>query len=291
MSTHHSFKLAGVMGWPIAHSRSPTIHNYWIKQHGLNGAYVLLPTDPANLKDALTGLSALGFAGCNLTIPHKVMALALIDSMGGNVHASARRIGAVNTIVVEADSTLSGFNTDGFGYIQSLIDAKPDWRADAGPALVVGAGGAARAVVVSLAEQGAKDIRICNRTDSHATDLATEFAADFVQNLGSTITAIPWAQRHDAVADVALLVNTTSQGMGSNPALDLNLAKLPVAALVSDIVYVPLETPLLAAAKARGNPTAGGLGMLLHQARPAFKAWFGVMPEVTTELLAAVKGA
>jgi shikimate dehydrogenase len=284
MSTHHPFKLAGVMGWPIAHSRSPTIHNYWIKQLGLNGAYVLLPTDPVNLEDALKGLSALGFAGCNLTIPHKVMALALIDSMDGKVDASARRIGAVNTVVVEADGTLSGFNTDGFGYIQSLMDAKPDWRADAGSAMVMGAGGAARAVVVSLAEQGAKDIRICNRTDSHAIDLAAEFAADFAQNLGSKISAVPWAQRHDAVADVALLVNTTSQGMGSNPALDLNLSKLPVSALVSDIVYVPLETPLLAAAKARGNPTAGGLGMLLHQARPAFKAWFGVMPEVTTEL-------
>lgn len=285
MSSHPPFKLAGIMGWPVAHSRSPSIHNHWIKEHGLNGAYVLLPTDPANLKDALKGLSALGFAGCNLTIPHKVMALPLVD----RINDTARRMGAINTIVVEADGSLSGFNNDGFGYIQSLLDAQPDWRADAGPALVMGAGGAARAVIVSLAEHGAKDIRVCNRTDSHAQDLATEFSADFAQNLGTTITAIPWAQRHDAVEGVALLVNTTSQGMGSNPALDLDLTHLPVTALVSDVVYIPLETPLLAAARARGNPVAGGLGMLLNQARPAFKSWFGVMPEVTTELLQAVK--
>ncbi|MDO8457631.1 MAG: shikimate dehydrogenase [Burkholderiaceae bacterium] len=284
MSSHPPFKLAGIMGWPVAHSRSPSIHNHWIKEHGLNGAYVLLPVDPANLKDALKGLSALGFAGCNLTLPHKVMALPLVD----RINDTARRMGAVNTIVVEADGSLSGFNNDGFGYIQSLLDAQPDWRADAGPALVMGAGGAARAVIVSLAERGAKDIRVCNRTDSHAQDLATEFSADFAQNLGTTITAIPWAQRHDAVQGVALLVNTTSQGMGSNPALDLDLAKLPVTALVSDVVYIPMETPLLAAAKARGNPTAGGLGMLLNQARPAFKSWFGVMPEVTPALMQTV---
>ena len=283
--SHSAFKLAGIMGWPVAHSRSPSIHNYWIKQHGLNGSYVLLPTDPANLKDALKGLSVLGFAGCNLTIPHKVMALPLVD----RINDTARRMGAINTIVVEADGSLSGFNNDGFGYIQSLLDAKPDWQADAGPVLVMGSGGAARAVIVSLAEKGAKDIRVCNRTDSSAADLAAEFAADFAQNLGTKIAAVSWAQRHDAVEDVALLVNTTSQGMGSNPALNLNLDKLPVTALVSDVVYIPLETPLLKAAKARGNPTAGGLGMLLHQARPAFQSWFGVMPEVTPELLVAVK--
>jgi shikimate dehydrogenase len=284
MSSHPPFKLAGIMGWPVAHSRSPSIHNHWIKEHGLNGAYVLLPVDPANLKDALKGLSALGFAGCNLTLPHKVMALPLVD----RIDDTARRMGAINTIVVEADGRLSGFNNDGFGYIQSLLDAQPDWRADAGAHHKGGAGGAARAVIVSLAERGAKDIRVCNRTDSHAQDLVKEFSADFAQNLGASITATPWAQRHDAVADVALLVNTTSQGMGSNPALDLDLAKLPLTALVSDVVYIPMETPLLAAAKARGNPTAGGLGMLLNQARPAFKSWFGVMPEVTPALMQAV---
>ena len=184
-----TFKLAGVMGWPIAHSRSPSIHNHWIQQHGLNGAYVLLPVNPANLQDALKGLSALGFAGCNLTIPHKVMALSLVD----RIDATARRMGAINTIVVEADGSLSGYNNDGFGYIQSLRDAYPQWRADAGPVLVMGAGGAARAVIVSLAEQGAKDIRICNRTASSAHALATEFTTEFV--IGS-ITASSFGVRH-----------------------------------------------------------------------------------------------
>ena len=284
MSTQLTFKLAGVMGWPIAHSRSPSIHNHWIQQHGLNGAYVLLPVDPANLQAALKGLSALGFAGCNLTIPHKVMALSLVD----RIDATARRMGAINTIVVEADGSLSGYNNDGYGYIQSLRDAYPQWRADAGPVLVMGAGGAARAVIVSLAEQGAKDIRICNRTASSAHALATEFTTEFAHATdavkGAVVTAVPWEKRNDAVADVALLVNTTSQGMGSNPPLDLSLDKLQKQALVSDIVYIPQETPLLKDAKARGNPTAGGLGMLLHQARPAFNAWFGVMPEVTPAL-------
>ena len=261
MSTQPTFKLAGVMGWPIAHSRSPSIHNHWIQQHGLNGAYVLLPVDPANLQAALKGLSALGFVGCNLTIPHKVMALSLVD----RIDATARRMGAINTIVVEADGSLSGYNNDGFGYIQSLRDAHQEWRADAGPVLVMGAGGAARAVIVSLAEQGAKDIRICNRTASSAHALATEFTTEFAHASdavkGAMVTAVPWEKRHDAVAEVMLLVNTTSQGMGSNPALDLSLDQLPLQALVSDIVYIPQETPLLKAAKARGNPTAGGLGM------------------------------
>ena len=276
------------MGWPVTHSRSPAIHNHWIQEHGLNGRYVYLPVNPANpedLKAALKGLSVMCFAGCNLTLPHKVMALPMVDRLD----ATAKRMGAINTIVVEADGTLSGYNNDGFGFIQSLLVSRPDWQANAGPALIMGAGGAARAVVVSLAEQGAKDIRICNRTDSSAADLAAEFATDFAQNLGAKIAAVPWAQRHDAVEGIALLVNTTSQGMGSNPALDLHLAKLPKTALVSDVVYIPMETPLLKAAKARGNSTAGGLNMLLHQARPAFHKWFGVLPEVTPELTKQVE--
>ena len=288
MSSKLPFKLAGIMGWPVTHSRSPAIHNHWIEQHGLNGRYVYLPVNPANpddLKAALKGLSVMGFAGCNLTLPHKVMALPMVDRLD----ATAKRMGAINTIVVETDGTLSGCNNDGYGYIQSLLVAKPDWQPDAGPALIMGAGGAARAVVVSLAEKGAKDIRICNRTDSHTEALVANFKDDFAQNLGTTLTAVPWAQRHAALADVALLINTTSQGMGSNPALDINLDLLPTTALVSDVVYIPMETPLLKAAKARGNPTAGGLNMLLHQARPAFHKWFGVLPEVTPELMKIVE--
>ncbi len=288
MSTQAPFKLAGIMGWPVGHSRSPSIHNHWIKKHELNGAYVYLPVNPANpddLKAALKGLSVMGFAGCNLTLPHKVMALPMVDRLD----ATAKRMGAINTIVVEADGTLSGYNNDGYGYIQSLLVAKPDWEPSVGPALIMGAGGAARAVLVSLAEKGVKDIRICNRTESHAHDLVAAFKDDFAQNLGTKLTAVAWDQRHQAVVDVALFVNTTSQGMGSNPPLDIDLDLLPTTALVSDVVYIPMETPLLKAAKARGNPTAGGLNMLLHQARPAFHKWFGVLPEVTPELVKIVE--
>ena len=272
MAEAKKFGLAGVMGWPVSHSRSPKLHNYWLNHYGLPGAYVLLPVDPARLSVALPGLAALGFAGCNITIPHKVTAMQLVD----RVDPIARRIGAINTIVVESDGSLSGCNNDGFGYIQSLLDAQPDWRADAGPVTVLGAGGAARAVIASLAERGAREIRLANRTAQRARDLAREF--------GAPVAAISWDERHDALADVALLVNTTSQGMTGQPALELSLDRLPARALVSDVIYVPLETPLLAAARQRGNPTVNGLGMLLNQARPAFKAWFGVMPEITPEL-------
>jgi shikimate dehydrogenase len=188
----------------------------------------------------------------------------------------AARIGAINTIVVEADGTLVGYNNDAYGYIQSLLDAQPDWRADAGPITVLGAGGAARAILVALAERGAKEIRLCNRSLDKAQALAAEF--------GAPIKAVPWEQRADALDGCALLVNTTSLGMKGQEPLELSLEKLPSRALVSDIIYVPLETPLLAAARQRGNPTVNGLGMLLNQARPAFERWFGVMPEITPEL-------
>ena len=277
MAEAKKFGLAGVMGWPVSHSRSPTLHNYWIKHYGLTGSYVLLPVDPVRLPAAIAGLPALGFAGCNVTIPHKIEAMKLMS----RVDPVAKRIGAINTIVVEADGSLSGYNNDGFGYIQSLLDAQPNWRADAGPVTVLGAGGAARAVIVSLAERGAKEIRLANRTPGKAEDLAREF--------GGPVKAIAWEQRHDALADVALLVNTTSQGMTGQPALDISLEKLPARALVSDVIYVPLETPLLAAARRRGNATVNGLGMLLNQARPAFNAWFVILPAITPELRQAIE--
>ena len=268
----HTFGLAGVMGWPVAHSRSPLIHNYWLQKYGRAGSYVQLAVQPDQLPVALSGLAALGFKGCNITIPHKVDVLGLIHSADAN----ARRVGAVNTVVVQPDGSLKGMNTDGYGYIQSLLDAQPGWRADTGPVVVLGAGGAARAVVLALADQGAKEIRLINRTPDKAEAMAAEF--------GAPVKAVPWEQRHAALGGAALLVNTTSQGMHGNLPLDLDMSALPATALVSDIIYVPLETPLLQAAKARGNPTVGGLGMLLHQARPAFEAWFGVLPDVTPEL-------
>ena len=275
--TQQTFGLAGVMGWPVAHSRSPQIHNYWLQKYGIKGTYVQLAVQPGDLAVALPGLSALGFRACNITIPHKVDALKLVHE----VDANAQRVGAINTIVVQADGSLKGMNTDGFGYIQSLLDAQPDWNAGTGPVTVLGAGGAARVIVLALADRGARDIRLLNRAEGKAKALATEF--------GGPVKALPWNERHAALADVALLVNTTSQGMHGNPPLELTLDALPKHALVSDVIYVPLETPLLAAARKRGNHTVNGLGMLLNQARPAFEAWFGVMPNLTPELKQAIE--
>lgn len=271
------FVLAGVMGWPVAHSRSPVIHKHWIAKHGLKGSYVQLPVQPENLEDAIRGLKALGFAGCNVTVPHKVQAMALMDEL----HPVARRMQAINTIVVREDGSLYGMNNDGAGYVQSLRDADPAWRGDAGPVLLLGAGGAARAIVVALLDEGAPEIRICNRTRDKAQVLAEEF--------GPLVKVVDWAEREDAQAGVSLLVNSTTLGMHGQSPLELRLDALPAQALVSDAIYIPLETPLLAAARVRGHRTVNGLGMLLNQARPAFKAWFGVMPEITPELRAAIQ--
>jgi shikimate dehydrogenase len=277
MSTPSGFGLAGIIGMPVVHSRSPVIHNFWLNAHGIRGAYVPLAVAPERLKDALPGLVALGFRGCNVTMPHKQTAMALLD----RVNDTAQRIGAVNTIVVEADGTLSGFNNDGNGFVQSLRDTKPDWRADAGPILLLGAGGAARAVVVALLENGARQIRIANRTPAKAQAIAREF--------GPAVTALAWAERNAAMADLALLVNCTDQGMIGKPALDVDLARLAASTLVADLIYTPLETPFLAEARSRGCVTVNGLGLLLNQARLAFKAWFGVLPDVTPELLKGIE--
>jgi shikimate dehydrogenase len=277
MSAPSGFGLAGVMGMPVAHSRSPTIHNFWLNAHGIRGAYVPLAVRPERLKEALSGLVALGFRGCNVTMPHKQTAMAVLD----RINETARRIGAVNTIVVEEDGTLSGFNNDGNGFVQSLRDARPGWQADAGPILLLGAGGSARAVVVALLENGARQIRIANRTAEKALAIAEEF--------GPAVTTIPWIGRGAAVADVALLVNCTDQGMVGKPALDIDLTRLAPGTLVADLIYTPLETPFLADARMRGCVTVNGLGLLLNQARLAFKAWFGVLPDVTPELLKAVQ--
>ncbi|HEX7969457.1 MAG TPA: shikimate dehydrogenase [Stellaceae bacterium] len=269
-------KRAGVMGWPVEHSRSPVLHGFWLKQYNIDGEYVLLPVRPEELATALRGLAARGFAGCNLTIPHKEAALAIVD----RVDATARRIGAVNTVIVRSEGSLEGRNTDAFGFYSNLKTALPNWCADAGPAVVLGAGGGGRAVVAALLDNGAPEVRLVNRHRDRAAALAAA--------LGGRIEVVDWARREDALAGAALLVNTTSLGMAGQPPLDLALDALPAHAAVNDIVYVPMETPLLAAARKRGNPVVDGLGMLLHQARPGFAAWFGVMPEVTPALRQAV---
>jgi shikimate dehydrogenase len=269
-------RLAGIMGWPVAHSLSPRLHGHWLRRHGIDGAYVPLPVLPERLEQALRTLPTLGFAGVNLTIPHKEAAVSLVDRLA----PAAARIGAVNTVVVEPDGTLTGDNTDGFGFVAALSESGVGWQATAGPAIVLGAGGAARAVAVALLDAGAPEVRLLNRTPERAHALTAE--------LGGPIHAVAWAERAEALMDAALLVNTTSLGMHGQPPLVLALDALPRTALVTDVVYTPPITALLAAARARGNPVVDGLGMLLHQARPGFRAWFGVEPVVDDDLRAAV---
>jgi len=271
------FLLAGVMGWPIMHSRSPMLHNYWFRQHGLAGTYVPLAIRPEGLAAALRALHPLGFAGCNLTIPHKQEAMKIVDE----VDALAKAIGAISCVVVRPDGSLFGTNNDCFGFIHNLKQEQPGWRADAGPVAVIGAGGGSRAVCYGLAREGAKEIRLVNRTLARSKDIADAF--------GGPIKALPWEERHAALNGAALVVNTTSCGMVGQPALDLKLDKLPKSALAADIIYIPLETPFLTAARQHGNRTVNGLGMLLNQGRPAWKAWFGIEPEVTAELRAMVE--
>lgn len=272
MSHDARFHLAGLMGFPVMHSRSPLIHGHWMREHGLKGAYVPLAVPPAGLEAALHALPSLGFAGVNLTIPHKEEALRLVDE----VSPLARRIGAVNCIIVRKDGSLEGRNYDAFGFIESLRQGAQGVDLSSAPAVVMGAGGASRAVLAGLMDEGVPEIRLINRSVQRAQALAAEF--------GGTVRAVKWEERAGALADAGLLVNTTSQGMQGEPALDLPLDDLPVDALVTDIVYVPLETPLLREARLRGNKTVDGLGMLLHQARPAFEDWFGVKVDVTSAL-------
>lgn len=272
-------RLSGVMGWPIGHTLSPRLHGMWLGRYGIDGAYVPLAVRPEHLADALAALPKLGFRGANITFPHKEMALTLMHRST----SAARRIGAVNTVVVDGNGLLIGSNTDAFGFLESLRESIPGWRADRGPAVVLGAGGAARAIVFALVGEGVPEIRLLNRTLQRSHGLATE--------LGGPIRVLPWAERASALAGAALLVNGTTLGMQHQPALELELGALPGAAVVCDIVYTPMVTPLLAEASERGNPVVGGLGMLLHQARPGFAAWFGQMPEVTPDIREALEHA
>ena len=268
-------KLAGVMGWPISHSRSPLLHGYWLRELNIDGAYLPFAVDPKNIEAALRALPILGISGVNLTVPHKELAMSVCD----HIDSIGRRIGAVNTIVVNDDGALSGTNTDAFGFLENLR-AESAWRASDGPALVLGAGGAARAIVAALIDDGIGEVRLANRTLLRAEALAAEF--------GRAVVTVPWDQINAAMDGTALLVNTSTLGMTGQPDLDLDLHDLPDTAVVNDIIYSPLETTLLRKAKTRGNSVVGGLGMLLHQARPGFTAWFGEEPTVSDGLRAHI---
>lgn len=277
MSISGKAKLAGVMGWPVGHSRSPRLHGYWLKHLGIDGAYVPLAVKPEDFEQVLRALPRMGFAGANVTVPHKEQALALAD----HVEPLARRIGAVNTLVVRPDGSIEGRNTDAFGFLENLRHGAPQWSA-AEPAVVLGAGGAARAVCAALVDAGVPEIRLVNRSRDRAEKLAAE--------IGGRFTVVEWDRGADALAGAGLLVNTTTLGMTGQPPLVLDLSALPLHAVVNDIVYAPLMTDLLVAAAARGNRAVDGLGMLLWQALPGFEAWFGTRPEVTPALRAHVLG-
>ena len=260
-------RLAGVFGHPVTHSRSPRLHGFWLQRYGIDGAYIPLGVAPGGFGAAVRALVDLGFRGANVTIPHKLAAFEICDA----VAPFARRAGAVNTLIFR-DGRIEGSNTDGFGFLESIREATPSWRADVGPAVLLGAGGAARAIAAALLDAGAPRVTLVNRTAAKAEALA--------RDLGGPIQVADRAPLQDA----ALLVNTTSLGMQGQPGLEVDLAPLPASAVVADIVYVPLETRLLAAARARGLIAVDGLGMLLHQARPGFEAWFGVAPQVDQAL-------
>lgn len=261
---------AFVCGHPIAHSRSPLIHGTWLREFAIAGTYVPIDVAPADFPRFASGLAAAGFAGGNVTIPHKEAAFSLVSRRS----AAAELIGAVNTLWIE-DGRLCGDNTDAYGFAANLDDLAPGWDG-AGRAVVLGAGGAARAVLFALRERGFTDIRIVNRTRARATELA--------DRLGGGTTAHGWDALPELLADTRFLVNTTSLGMPGQQEAKIDLSPLPDSAVVTDIVYVPLTTPLLAAAQARGLKTVDGLGMLLHQAVPGFERWFGKRPQVSASL-------
>lgn len=270
--------LAGVIGFPVGHTKSPMLHRHWLKRYDVNGHYVPISLSQPDFEKGLRSLHLLGFRGVNVTIPHKVSAIALADS----VTDRAALIGAANMLTFRADGSIRADNTDGYGFIQNIKQTCPEWDVTLGPALVLGAGGAARAVISALLTEGAPEIRLANRTRARAEALKEHF--------GARVHPIDWNRASDSMESTATIVNTTSLGMVGQPELKVSLAAAPESSVVVDIVYTPLETPLLAAARARGLRGVDGLGMLLHQAVPGFEAWFGLRPEVDEDLRRAVLG-
>lgn len=272
---------AGVIGWPVGHSLSPVMHRFWLAEHGIDGSYDAIPVRPEELPAIFGRVRRGELRGFNITIPHKVAALELVDE----VSERARRAGAVNTVSIGADGRLLGDSTDGFGFLASLVEADPGFDPAAAPACILGAGGAVRSIAASLLEAGAPELRIVNRSPERAMQIR--------ELLGARIVPLAWAELERACAGAGLLVNGTSLGMAGQAEwegalLDRMLQALPGTALVADIVYTPLQTGLLRAAAARGHRLVDGLGMLLHQGRPGFAAWFGVLPQVTEALRQAV---
>lgn len=266
-----TIRKAAVLGHPIAHSKSPLIHNYWIKKYGVNGTYEAFDVLPEKLEETVLGLVANGYAGFNVTLPHKEKMLNLCDT----VTELAQGVGAVNTVAIRSGRII-GTNSDVTGFTENIKTAKPQFDFKAGPAVVLGAGGAARAVVHALIMEGVSEIRMVNRTRGKA---------ELFMQTCSNVKVWEWSQRSSILSGANLLVNTTSMGMSGKETLEINLSELPMNALVNDIVYAPLMTDLLLAAQERGNPVVTGIGMLLHQARPSFHSWFDIMPDIDAKLI------
>ena len=279
MSDLPRIPLACVIGHPIAHSRSPVLHGYWLKRYGIKGHYIPIDIAPLDLPNLLRTLPQLGFVGANVTIPHKEAILNIADI----VTDRAALIGAANTLIFRKDGKIHADNTDGSGFIANLRQNAPHWVPTSGPAVILGAGGAARAVVAALIEVGVPEIRLTNRTRARADALRSDF--------GAKVHVHEWVQVSNLLEDAATLVNTTSLGMTGKPDLRLSLDRLNPQALVTDLVYTPLKTQLLIEAEARGNTVVDGLGMLLHQAAPGFERWFGLRPEVDEATRKAVLAA
>lgn len=270
---------AGVVGWPVKHSRSPVLHGYWLKKYGIDGTYEAIALPQDKFETGIRKLAKQGYRGVNITIPHKETMLAMADS----VTDRAAMIGAANTVFFHPDGSIGVDNTDGYGFIQNLRQNAPEWDPKSGPALVLGAGGAARAVVFALLDAGAPSVRLANRTRIRAEMLNDHF--------GARVEVIDWNRASDAMDGAMTIVNTTSLGMEGQPELRVHFTAAPVGALATDIVYTPLITPFLAQAAKQGLATVDGLGMLLHQAVPGFEIWFGVTPEVDDDLRKAVLDA
>ena len=264
----HRIPLAGVIGNPIAHSKSPRLHRHWLAKYGIAGDYVPLHVDKDDLAEVLRALPRMGFVGANVTIPHNVAALEIAD----HVSDRATLIGAANTLFFHEDGKIIADNTDGYGFLANLKQGAPDWRPDLGPAAVLGAGGAARAVIVSLLDAGVPEILLANRTRTKADVLRSEF--------GSRVRAFEWVQAGNMIEAATTVVNTTSLGMVGSPELRVPLDGLQPGTVVTDLVYNPLRTHLLDEAEKAGCTVVDGLGMLLHQGVPGFERWFGVRPEV-----------
>lgn len=276
--SHNRIPLAGVIGSPVAHSRSPKLHQHWLKRYAIRGYYIPMDIASDDLEAAMETLPKLGFVGINVTIPHKEHILTLADVVSDR----AALIGAANTIIFRKDGKVYADNTDGYGFIENLKQGVPDWNPKAGPAAVLGAGGAARAVLNALLDAGVEEIRLANRTKTRAEALRQEF--------GTKISVVDWVQAGNMLEGAATVVNTSSLGMEGKPELRVPLDGIDKSAVVTDLVYAPLETHLLTHARSIGCRTVDGLGMLLHQAAPGFERWFGMKPEVDDDLRKAVLG-